>query len=491
MAQSNGNVPISSLLDSNSNQEDNNNSMSGSVPLSQPQGKQPTTNSHPSKNTSLSSLVSRYQTTFNFSSTPTPEPEDDELIILDKLPTLAKKSKPQSKNASNKSSPKPQTAATTSSSRQSSSLPVLMPKPSSDQQSKNFNYSDQIKKFQTNIQFGPAASTSTGGAFHSKTSINSIINLDDESDSPKPQTPTPTPAAATATTTTSGPPRKKRPPPKKVASPKADSVSKPKKKSPESTTSSALANVTSAAPAPVKKPLHAGMITERSSVSAGAAPVKLGAPSFVDLLNSDHESDKVEEIQNEVKEEDKTKSEDKTKQEDKSKEKEKEKPEPPIIALNIPLLDPKDPKPGKAEVVINVLRLAEEKYGWSVVHPKAKSAIDIMDDMMDEDDEGMDDDDEEDVIVDEEKSAQPPPPPPPAAAAAKDKELTEQQLVRQHEIRMIRKVGKYDYEDPFIDDEELQMEEEITTTKEGFFVYWGPLVDDRNISNKKGSSKKR
>ena len=33
---------------------------------------------------------------------------------------------------------------------------------------------------------------------------------------------------------------------------------------------------------------------------------------------------------------------------------------------------------------------------------------------------------------------------------------------------MNRKVGKYDYEDPFIDDAELQWEEEITTTKEGF-----------------------
>ena len=50
---------------------------------------------------------------------------------------------------------------------------------------------------------------------------------------------------------------------------------------------------------------------------------------------------------------------------------------------------------------------------------------------------------------------------------------------------MIRKVGKYEFEDPFIDDQELQMEEEISSTKEGFFVYWGPLVDDRNSNKKK------
>ena len=63
--------------------------------------------------------------------------------------------------------------------------------------------------------------------------------------------------------------------------------------------------------------------------------------------------------------------------------------------------------------------------------------------------------------------------------------MTEEQLYRQHEVKMIRKVGKYDFEDPFIDDQELQMEEEISSTKEGFFVYWGPLVDDRNSNKKK------
>ncbi|RLV94792.1 Histone promoter control protein 2 [Spathaspora sp. JA1] len=469
MTQTNGNVPISSLLDSNQD-----NTFPDTIPLSQLNVK----SSKPNKNTSLSSLVSRYQTTFNFSSTPTPEPEDDDIIILDNPPTLpTKKSKSQPSTKSSKSPSSGSGKSTPQASRQQASLPTLMPKPASEQasQPKNFNYSDQIKKFQTNIQFGPASTTGTASL--SKTSINSIINLDDEeSDSTKPSTPTPT----------SGPPppkKRRTAPTKKTASPKAEPVtSRPKKKSP-SETSSALANVTAAAP--VKKPLHAGMITERSSTTA---PVKLGAPSFVDLLNSDHESDKVEQVNGKSEDDKIAKPEDKVKE----KEKEKEKPEPPIIALNIPLLDPKDPKPGKAEVVINVLRLAEEKYGWSVVHPKAKSAIDIMDDMLDEDDEG-DEDDEDDVIVDEEKStaSQATPAPTATTTTSKDKELTEQQLVRQHEIRMIRKVGKYDYEDPFIDDVELQMEEDITTTKEGFFVYWGPLVDDRNISNKKGASKKR
>lgn len=159
--------------------------------------------------------------------------------------------------------------------------------------------------------------------------------------------------------------------------------------------------------------------------------------------------------------------------------------------MSIPLIDPKNPKPGQSEVVVNVLRLAEEKYGWTAIHPNAKSAIDIMEDMIDDDDD--DDDDDDEVIVDDEKSGSVAPAPAPSKKKKEGEELTEEQLVRQHQTRMNRKVGKYDYQDPFIDDEELQMEEEITTTKEGYFVYWGPLVDDRNMttgsSGKKSSAK--
>ena len=164
---------------------------------------------------------------------------------------------------------------------------------------------------------------------------------------------------------------------------------------------------------------------------------------------------------------------------------------PPIISLTIPLLDPKNPRPGQALVVVNVLKLAEDKYGWSAMHPDAKTAIDIMDDAIDDDDDAADEEDDEkpdkeekkdekrDEKKDDKKEDKP-----------KEKELTEEQLIRQHEIMMARKVGKYDYEDPFIDDEELQWEEEITSTKEGFFVYWGPLVEDRNQPSGKSKKKK-
>lgn len=175
---------------------------------------------------------------------------------------------------------------------------------------------------------------------------------------------------------------------------------------------------------------------------------------------------------------------------------EKSTAERPTIILDIPLLDPKNPKPGRAEVVIDVLKLAEEKYGWATVHPDAKSAIDIMDEMIEDDEDGVEvendeegeekpkeqereandeaDNDAEKQKDDKEKGKR-----------KEDEDLTEEQLVKRHEAKMNRKVGKYDYEDPFIDDDELQWEEEIASTKEGFFVFWGPLVDDRTKGKKK------
>lgn len=246
---------------------------------------------------------------------------------------------------------------------------------------------------------------------------------------------------------------------KRVMKPKAEKKPKAKKKDAK--------QELQAPPKEVKDPIHPTMTTDRANVGGARVP----SPSLVTT-----ERDAVQER--------------------------------PTIILDIPLLDPKDPKPGKAEVVIDVLKLAEDKYGWSTIHPDAKSAIDIMDEMIEDDDDGVevDNDGEE---ADDKESEKP-----------KDKEkekdvdndtemenvektkdkdnekekkekrkddedLTEEQLVRRHEAKMNRKVGKYDYEDPFIDDEELQWEEEIASTKEGFFVYWGPLVDDRTKSKKK------
>ncbi|QBM88260.1 HPC2 and ubinuclein domain-containing protein [Metschnikowia aff. pulcherrima] len=158
---------------------------------------------------------------------------------------------------------------------------------------------------------------------------------------------------------------------------------------------------------------------------------------------------------------------------------EKEKLQLPVIALDVPLLDPKNPRPGQAEVVVNVMRLAEEKYGWAAVHPEARSTFDLMEDVLDDEEDGDEEEDEEVMIVDEKGNA------------LKKKDDGGDKKKKKVPPKVNRKVGKYDFEDPFIDDAELQWEEEITTTKEGFFVYWGPLVDERQPTKKGGAKSKK
>ena len=357
--------------------------------------------------------------------------------------------------------------------------------------------SEHIKRFQTSFQIPTLAPSP------SKTSIKSIINADSDSEviEISSRDSTPIPANAPATNSNPTPPAKRKPAKKKddagskrkkVEPKKLDKDGKPEPKKSKSRRKTPEANK-ALDTGPTPHPLLPTLTTEKSTTTSR---VKLLAPTIVDLLNDPRDenpntespnaktkkSEPATEKDKEEKEKEKEKREkERAERERAEKEKvEKEKVPPLIIALNVPLLDPKDPKPGQSEVVVNVLKLAEEKYGWSALHPNAKSAIDIMDDILDEDDDAMEED-EDDDDDEEEKSKK----------KKDDEGLTEEQLVRQHEIRMNRRVGKYDYEDPFIDDIELHMEEEITTTKEGFFVYWGPIVDDRSSSSKKGSSKKR
>ena len=70
-------------------------------------------------------------------------------------------------------------------------------------------------------------------------------------------------------------------------------------------------------------------------------------------------------------------------------------------------MNPKDPQPGKAEVIVNVLKLPK-KIRLGIMHPKSKSAIDVMDDMIDDED---DDDNEDDDDIIEIVENQPPPSP--------------------------------------------------------------------------------
>ncbi|KAF5109434.1 hypothetical protein DV453_001613 [Geotrichum candidum] len=107
-------------------------------------------------------------------------------------------------------------------------------------------------------------------------------------------------------------------------------------------------------------------------------------------------------------------------------------------------------------IVIDFMQLAESKYGYNNVHPDlVRSAMELAAA------EDMDDDDDDD----EEGSSAPRPPQPRAQPAAKPKNRAKVE-------------GKYDLNDPFIDDSEMLWEEKAASTKDGFFVYSGPLMQD-------------
>lgn len=48
---------------------------------------------------------------------------------------------------------------------------------------------------------------------------------------------------------------------------------------------------------------------------------------------------------------------------------------------------------------------------------------------------------------------------------------------KSHPMKGKSQIGKYDFEDPFIDDSELQWEEQRVSTNDGFFVFFGPLIE--------------
>ena len=120
----------------------------------------------------------------------------------------------------------------------------------------------------------------------------------------------------------------------------------------------------------------------------------------------------------------------------------------PNIYLNFPL-------DGETNRYIDFAKLAEEKYGWAALNPRlAKAKM-----MMDSGDEIAVDGSESESNVEMGGTGE--------AASESSKQRKKR---RYQDI--------YDKEDPFIDDSEMLWEEQAASSKDGFFVYSGPLVPD-------------
>ncbi|GME72978.1 unnamed protein product [Ambrosiozyma monospora] len=172
----------------------------------------------------------------------------------------------------------------------------------------------------------------------------------------------------------------------------------------------------------------------------------------------------------------------------------------PIIALHIPLVPP-GTKPGQSQAIFNVMKLCEDKYGFNVMHPNGRIAFDF-DAFDDDDDEAFGngkgkadgqgnnnneeidyENDDQDGILKKLKLKFTP--------GMSDDQKEDMILKELHRRKMEnnKRIGKYDINDPFIDDEELLFEEQTKTNKDGFFVYYGPMVDENANNNNNGSKK--
>lgn len=177
--------------------------------------------------------------------------------------------------------------------------------------------------------------------------------------------------------------------------------------------------------------------------------------------------------------------------------KEPQKPQMPIICVDIPVAKP-GAKMNESAVTFNVSSLCEDKYGFNAVTGNNRLALDLGDDLDDEMDADDDEppvrpsnsnadeafDDAEDVVKQLHLDFKP---------GMTDDEKEEMVLKELHRRRMEdnKRIGKYDIEDPFIDDEELQFEEQTKNSRNPFCVYYGDWVEPEHTRKHGGFSKRR
>ena len=139
----------------------------------------------------------------------------------------------------------------------------------------------------------------------------------------------------------------------------------------------------------------------------------------------------------------------------------------PTIILEIPI------KPGETNRYVNFMRLAEERYGWDALHPRLaarrdrKARIAAATASLEKVESGRESGDEMSVDLSDAEASNPEnggTSGPDAQAKPKKKRNF--------------KEDQYDVDDDFVDDSELLWEAQAAASRDGFFVYSGPLVPE-------------
>ncbi len=138
----------------------------------------------------------------------------------------------------------------------------------------------------------------------------------------------------------------------------------------------------------------------------------------------------------------------------------------PSIILNIPLN-------GETNKYVNFMRMAEEQYGWDALHPRqaehkarkariaaASAALAQNDSSREGDEMSVDESDNEDSNIEM------------GGTSGPDKAADSKRAKKKRHF----KEDEYDRDDDFVDDSELLWEEQAAASRDGFFVYSGPLI---------------
>ncbi|OAA65264.1 histone promoter control protein [Niveomyces insectorum RCEF 264] len=153
----------------------------------------------------------------------------------------------------------------------------------------------------------------------------------------------------------------------------------------------------------------------------------------------------------------------------------------PSIVLHVPLVR------GENNKYVNFMRLAEERYGWDALHPRlaahrdrklriaaASAALERNGSGRESGDEMTDDMQSGDEGSNEETGGGAGDNPANGVNASGPDEAPAKPARK----KRIFKMDEYDKDDDFVDDSEMLWEEQAAASRDGFFVYSGPLVPE-------------
>jgi hypothetical protein len=139
----------------------------------------------------------------------------------------------------------------------------------------------------------------------------------------------------------------------------------------------------------------------------------------------------------------------------------------PTIILSVPI------QPGETNRYVNFMRMAEDRYGWDALHPRLaanrdrKARIAAAAASLEKAESGRESGDEMSVDLSDGEGSNP------------DNGVTSgADAQAKPKKKRNFKEDQYDVDDDFVDDSELLWEAQAAASRDGFFVYSGPLVPE-------------